>query len=445
MFFRKLKQILLISGDILLLYFSLWLTLLIRYGQIPSKTLWFSHLISFSIIFLFWLIVFYLNDLYNLNFLKNTTSFFSNLFRSLIINLILAVVFFYFLSPQFTPKRILFLNLIIFTLLFTFWRFIFNQFLVGVGPQENLLIIKSKEETQELIKKIIKLPALGFNLKAVINLEKTNHYNLEDLKNLIKKEKITTVVLDNPQKYPEIIITLYQFLSQGVKFFDLASFSEKFISEIPVSVTEEIWFLENLRDLEKRFYEIFKRFLDIFLALILGLISLIFYPLIILTIKLFSPGPIFYRQKRVGRLGKEFTIIKFRTMIPGAEKNGPKWAEENDERVTKIGRFLRNTRLDELPQLFNILKGEMSFVGPRPERPEFVKDLTKKIPHYHLRHLIRPGLTGWAQINYPYGASVKDALKKLQYDLFYLKNRSFILDLKIILKTINLILQARGR
>ena len=138
-------------------------------------------------------------------------------------------------------------------------------------------------------------------------------------------------------------------------------------------------------------------------------------------------------------------MVKFRTMVPDAEKNGAQWAEENDPRITKFGRILRITRLDELPQLINVLRGEMSFIGPRPERPEFVKTLSKKIPHYNLRHLIRPGITGWAQINYPYGSSEDDARKKLRYDLYYLKHRSLLLDTEIILKTVAVVLSRSGR
>jgi len=259
--------------------------------------------------------------------------------------------------------------------------------------------------------------------------------NLKDLEKIIKEEKINTVVVRNDIYY-QMGKELYQLLIFGIDIFNLPTFWEKIARSIPISATEETWFLENLRGKQKGGYEIIKRGIDIFLSIFFGLISLIFYPLIILAIKLDSPGPVFYQQKRVGKNNKIFKIIKFRTMIAEAEKNGPQWAKENDSRITKVGKLLRRFHLDELPQLLNILKGEMSFIGPRPERPEFVEELVKKIPHYHLRHLIKPSLTGWAQINYPYGSSVEDAEKKLYYDLYYLKNRSLILDLEIFLKTL---------
>jgi lipopolysaccharide/colanic/teichoic acid biosynthesis glycosyltransferase len=164
-----------------------------------------------------------------------------------------------------------------------------------------------------------------------------------------------------------------------------------------------------------------------------------------IAIKLESPGPAFYKQERVGKNGKLFTIIKFRSMRQDAEKHGPVWATKDDDRTTYVGSFIRKVRIDELPQLINVLRGEMSFVGPRPERPVFVEQLTEVIPFYSQRHLVEPGLTGWAQVKYDYGASVEDALQKLQYDLYYIKNVSLFFDVWIILQTIKIVLFGRGR
>jgi len=185
--------------------------------------------------------------------------------------------------------------------------------------------------------------------------------------------------------------------------------------------------------------------LDAFLASALFVPLTAMLPIVALAIKLNSAGPIFYRQRRIGKNGKEFEIAKFRSMVCDAEKNGAVWASCNDNRVTFVGKILRKTRIDELPQIWNVLKGELSFIGPRPERPEFVKELVEKIPYYQMRHLVKPGLSGWAQINFPYGASVEDALQKLQYDLFYVKNRSIVLEISIMLKTIMTLLKREGR
>jgi exopolysaccharide biosynthesis polyprenyl glycosylphosphotransferase len=188
-----------------------------------------------------------------------------------------------------------------------------------------------------------------------------------------------------------------------------------------------------------------KRIIDVFLAIIILILAFPLMIIIPILIKLDSKGDIIYSQKRTGLNGEEFTIRKLRTMVEDAEKDEVEWAQENDPRVTRIGKILRALRMDELPQLVNVLLGEMSFVGPRPERPDFNKKLEKHIPYYDLRHLIKPGITGWAQVMYPYGASIDDAREKLQYDLYYIKNYSLFLDLVIAMKTIRVVLFGKGR
>jgi lipopolysaccharide/colanic/teichoic acid biosynthesis glycosyltransferase len=167
-------------------------------------------------------------------------------------------------------------------------------------------------------------------------------------------------------------------------------------------------------------------------------------PFVVAAIKLTSPGPVIYRQKRVGQNGQIYEILKFRTMRQDAETHGAQWAVEDDPRVTKVGRFLRLTRIDEIPQLWNVLKGDMRFVGPRPERPEFVKILAEQIPYYQLRHIVPPGITGWAQVRYRYGATVDDAKRKLTYDLYYIKHASLALDLLIVFETLKTVILRRG-
>ena len=198
--------------------------------------------------------------------------------------------------------------------------------------------------------------------------------------------------------------------------------------------------MDNLSQKNNAWDLVIKRVVDILFAAILGLVGLILLPILAIIIKLDSKGPLIYKQKRVGLTGKVFKVYKLRTMRQDAEKDGQAvWAKKGDARVTKVGKFIRKTRLDEIPQFWNILMGNMSFVGPRPERPEFVDQLKEEILFYNERHLVKPGLTGWAQINYPYGASVEDAREKLSYDLFYIKNQSLAMDISIILKTINTI------
>ena len=198
--------------------------------------------------------------------------------------------------------------------------------------------------------------------------------------------------------------------------------------------------------LTKKVYESIKRIFDIIFSVFSMITALPFIPFVILAIVIDDPGPFLFKQTRIGKNGKKFLAMKFRSMKMDSEKTGPQWAQKNDSRVTRVGKIFRKTRIDEIPQLINIFRGEMSFIGPRPERPEFVEELKKQIPYYEERLLIKPGLTGWAQVMGPsYGGSVTETLEKIQYDLFYIKNRSFGLDVSIILKTIKTVLTGAGQ
>lgn len=442
----------LLAGDIIVLYLALFFMLFIRYGGQEWYQQWQNHFMPFTIIYLFALLVFYIIGLYDIALARNNLYFFLTLIKALAINAAGAISFFYFI-PYFgiAPKTNLFINLIIFAILFTGWRQLYNHLIKAPTLLNNVLILGQNQEAKELIQYIKENPQLGYRIKKVAETDEVKI--LYDLIEVLIQEKIQVVVTTiNPYKDTNLVRNLYQCIPLKITVVDLPTFYEKITGKIPVSAIEEIWFLENLMTERKAFFEGIKRVADLILALILGLITLILTPLVSLIIKLDSSGPIFIRQKRVGRDNRIFELIKFRSMFAlapdgSAEKNGAQWTKEKDKRVTRIGKFLRKTRLDELPQLWNVLKGDISFVGPRPERPEFAfsNDLLSKIPFYQIRHTIKPGLTGWAQIKYPYGSSVEDTLQKLQYDLYYIKNRSFILDLAIILKTIKTILSAGGR
>jgi sugar transferase (PEP-CTERM system associated) len=231
----------------------------------------------------------------------------------------------------------------------------------------------------------------------------------------------------------------------GIAVEDATALLEKITGKIELDELHPSWliFSEGFR-LNVAFLMV-RRFLALVLSAACLLVCLPLIPLIVLGIKLSSPGPVLYRQKRVGRHGAIFTCYKFRTMRADAEADtGATWASDDDPRITPVGRILRKLRLDEVPQLWNVLKGDMGFVGPRPERPEFVEWLVKEIPYYHLRHIIRPGITGWAQINYPYGASAEDAREKLRYDLYYIKNISLGLDIYVVFQTLKIVMSGRG-
>jgi len=232
---------------------------------------------------------------------------------------------------------------------------------------------------------------------------------------------------------------------QGIAVRDYQGFMERAQGRIDVDTLHPSWFLANEGFRSSKLHRFAKRVFDISVAAMMLGFTLPLFVATALAIRLESRGPVFYHQVRVGRAGVPFTLIKFRSMKCDAEnRDTPQWAIANDPRVTRVGAFIRKTRIDELPQVINVLKGEMSFVGPRPERPQFVEMLAKEIPFYHERHSVRPGITGWAQLNYPYGASVEDAKQKLQYDLFYVKYFTIVFDFLIVLQTVRVVLWAEG-
>lgn len=257
--------------------------------------------------------------------------------------------------------------------------------------------------------------------------------------NSLRAQIIIICVDDNDPISNDLQRLLVDLPLHGFYILNKGAFIEKYFAEISAEYMSFHWTTSFFALSASSQTFMLKRFIDICLSLFGLCLTLPFYPFIALAIKLDSKGVIFFRQKRVGYLGKHFDIFKFRTMASDAEKNGAQWASKNDSRVTRLGKFMRLSRIDELPQLWNVLRGDMSIVGPRPERPEFVTDLMQEIPYYERRHLVPPGLTGWAQICYRYGASKDDARKKLQFDLYYIKHLSILLDIKIILKTLPMI------
>jgi exopolysaccharide biosynthesis polyprenyl glycosylphosphotransferase len=245
---------------------------------------------------------------------------------------------------------------------------------------------------------------------------------------------------------PGLVQALLHAQQRGVDLVSMPALYEMVRQRVPVDHLPDDWLIGSLLDTvrSRDASRVLKRAADV----AGGLAGLVVYaaawPIIALAIRLGSPGPIHYSQVRVGQAGHPFRLVKFRTMVPDAEANGPRWANANDPRVTRVGRFLRRTRLDELPQVLNVVRGEMSLVGPRPERPEFVAWLEREIPFYGARLMIRPGLTGWAQVNHPYGESMLDAKAKLEYDLYYIKHRSMLFDLRILFRTVWTILRLKG-
>jgi sugar transferase (PEP-CTERM system associated) len=269
---------------------------------------------------------------------------------------------------------------------------------------------------------------------------------IDDIIELAKKYKAHAIVIALTERRKNLQASkLVTCKLMGVRILDYPSFFELMTGKIPVEDINPSWLMQSSGFLITPFIRLLKRILDIICASILLLVCLPFFPVVALCIKLDSRGPIFYSQKRVGLNNINFTIYKLRSMGLNAEKNsGASWAQKNDPRVTPVGTFIRRTRIDELPQLINVLKGDMSFIGPRPERPEFVRQISQLTPYYLARHAIKPGITGWAQVKYPYGSSFGDSVEKLRYDLYYINNLSLFLELFIIFKTIKTVLLGKG-
>ncbi len=432
----KLKQLVLILGDVLVLYASLTITLFLRYQGLSGE-IWDLHLWPFTVVFLIWLVTLYIGGLYDLRSLKNDVDFARSLLSLVVINGIIATLLFYFV-PVFgiSPRANMFAFMAIYGLAAYLWRTIFNTILSAGSPPNKILMVGYNKTVEEVVGHIQQNPQLGYEVNFWMK-EGLQDKELDHLSQIIIDNKINVIVVPaHIKKNSKAARLIYKNIILGIEVLDLSELYEKVFKKLPLAELEEVWFLENIAKSHK-IYEFFKKPIEIFLAITIGIILLPLIIIIALLIAISSPGPIIYKQTRAGEGERGFKILKFRTMRIDAEKDGPQWsAGTKDARVTAIGKILRRTHLDELPQLLNIITGDLSFVGPRPERPEFVTQLKKDVPYFELRLLVRPGITGWAQINYKYGASVEDSYEKLQYDMYYLKNRSLALDFLILLRTV---------
>ena len=318
--------------------------------------------------------------------------------------------------------------------------------IMGVVEKERVVFVGENDYTQDLLESVKKDGQYVF----------TASLNNTDMKVLGKeivemyKTKKFDVLVDFTDKLlgdPKLTGKLLQYKLEGLQYYNYLEFYETYENKLPISHLSPKWFLENtgFEIYHNNFNLKAKRLLDLFFAMLIGIFAAPVIILAAIIVKLESKGPIFFIQERIGEGNRKFNIVKFRSMTTDAEKNGPQWASKNDNRVTKFGKIMRATRIDELPQLWNVLRGEMSFVGPRPEREFFIQQLEKEIPYYNLRHTVKRGLTGWAQVMYPYGASVEDAYRKLQYDLYYIKHHSIPFDVKVLLKTVTIVIFGKGR
>ncbi len=436
------KSIILLLGDIAVLYASLALTLFIRYGSDYFPLSFRHHLKPFSLIFIIWLIVFYLANLYKNESLRIDLAVTQSFALAIIVSVVISTILFYLFVPFFklTPKTNLAIFAFVFGLIDLGWRFTLAKIFISGGLRNRLLVIGDSPLINETVQRLKNNPQFGYDVVSQIK-EHAESKSEQEIKQIIASGKISGVVIQpHFKKDPEIVNAIYQILLYEIKVTDFISFYETIFQKLPLEELEESWFIEKIT-VRRRLYDIAKRFLDVILSLVLIIVLLCPALLIAVLIKLTSPGPVMYKQERVGKGHKPFTLYKFRTMI--ADHQGPLWTTGDDKRLTFIGKILRYTHLDELPQLINILKGDVSFIGPRPERKELA-ELYSQLPYYEIRHIIKPGLTGWAQVNYKASASIEEAKEKLQYDIYYIKNRSLILDLLILLKTIRYLFTSNG-
>jgi len=341
------------------------------------------------------------------------------------------------------------LGLVIFTLALFGWRVAYGWLVQRTYFQERVYVLGTGERAMRLVQGLRQRAELGIevigwtgNMEGAVTRESVASHLVE----LASEKRVHRVIVAMPDRRGTIPMhEMLQLRLQGVKVEEATSWLEKISGRIEVEQLYPSWLIFQDGFRSSAMFRLIPRVLSTLLSFIFLLLLLPVVPFVLLAIKMDSPGPVLYRQRRVGQGSKTFYCYKFRTMRQDAEADtGPTWAGDDDPRITRVGRFLRRSRLDEIPQLWCVLKGDMAFVGPRPERPEFVKWLTQEIPYYGVRHVVRPGITGWAQIRYKYGNTVEDAKEKLQYDLFYIKNASLGLDLLIMFQTIKIVLLQRG-
>jgi sugar transferase (PEP-CTERM system associated) len=399
----------------------------------------------------------YFNDLYETQKHETTIDLASRLIRSIgITSITLAII--YFLWPQTIIGRwIFFLSLVFLLLFLVSWRLVYALAVKRKVLTEKAIILGSGELARDIMHEIASREDLSYNISSVVAQNNGNnlveqfrgiqiHYGFGKVCNLADVENAKNVIVALDEKrgiFPQQ--ELLKCKTRGISIIDGESFYERITGKLLVEKINPSWLIFSDGFVKSKISRFTKRLVGLVMSFVMLILLSPFMLLTAIAIKLDSPGPVLFTQERVGENGKVYRLYKFRSMKADAEaESGPMWASEEDPRVTRVGRLIRKLRIDELPQLWNVFKGDMSFVGPRPERRFFVENLAKKIRYYNERFSVKPGVTGWAQIKYPYGASERDALEKLKYDLYYIKNMSLVMDLMIIFHTVKIVLLGRG-
>jgi sugar transferase (PEP-CTERM system associated) len=404
----------------------------------------------------FCLTTFYFYDLYDFLVMHDRRELVLRLVQALGLAWVALAITFYAFPQLMLGRYISLLALPLALSLMVGWRVSIHWLLGHPQFGERILVVGSGENAVEVAREVLDRKDAGYRIVGFVDNEPElvgrsllNPRVLgmtSELEQIVKRENVDRIVVAMGQRRGKFPTNQLLHLSLGgdVSIEEGASFYERLTGRVSLDMIRPSWLIFSGRGRQARIAGLFRNALHRLVALLGGILSLPIALLAAILIKIESPGPVLYRQERVGKNGHPFVLMKFRSMRVDAEKEGPVWASSGDDRATRVGRIIRKIRVDEIPQFWNILRGEMSFVGPRPERPHFVSQLAEEIPYYEQRHLIAPGLTGWAQIKYPYGASVEDARQKLQYDLYYIKNQSLVLDGIILFETIKIILFGRG-
>ncbi len=446
------EPLVLLFGDIFFFVLALWITLVIRYASLPDITLFYNHIIPFSFLFAVWISVFFIAGLYD----KNTIIFRKKLSDMILkvqtVNVIIAALFFFFV-PYFgiTPKTNLVIYLVVSFLLIAIWRLYLFGYLRPKTRQKAILIGSGKE-MKELEDEVNKNRSCHIEFVKTINLKNISNANdiQKEVLEAVTGNNVSIIVANTKSNELELLLPLFynlSFLTTKLTILDFSQLYESIFSRVPIAHIQYNWIIENISTETDRVYGILKRAIDIIIGSLLLVLSLVFYPFVWIALTLEGGEGVFFTQKRIGENNQTITLIKFRTMTRadgGVETTG-----EVKNEVTKVGAFLRKTRIDELPQLWNILGGSLSLIGPRPELPNAVEEYSTKIPHYKIRHVVKPGLSGWAQIYHSahphHITDITETKVKLSYDLYYVKNRSFLLDLSIALKTIKILAALDGK
>lgn len=446
----------LFSGDLIFVALANFLSAWIRFA---SPTFLFSNIAQYALALLvtlfFYPLSLYVFDLYSMRRLFRSWETLYRTILAVLLGSVLCIVTFYLVPQGQYGRGIMAIQMVLTCLFLTGWRWAYGLCFQASKWRIPVLILGAGQAGM-VIYDLLKSPLSPYVVRgflddnpAKLGLSRSPAVlgTCEQLEEIVNQVGAQTVILAiTGNRSPILVKNILNARLKGLDIKEMADVYEQLTGRIPIGHIEDQWllFAEGFYLLRREYVQNFKRLIDLTVSILLIVFTTPLFVLLALLIRISSRGPIFFKQKRVGKNQAVFTIYKFRTMSVNAEENGAQWASPDDPRVTKIGRFFRLTHIDELPQLWNVFRGDMSLIGPRPERPEFVKILEQQIPYYAIRHSVRPGITGWAQVRFSYGASVEDAFHKAECDLYYIKNMSLFLDFKILLRTIGVVFLVEG-